>query len=195
MYPPMQEWDESAFAAYVAGFTDGEGFMAAPPEGGLRIAISNTDLGVLNQIQERLGFGTIRSQRAATPRGREIFAYRVHNILDCERFLRIVRPYLVIKAAVADAMLERCEVVRRAIEERRDLGLQIREALATEKNMSEIARRFSVSPTTVGRIKSGEWSFDKTDARGLQVDVGQHRFWSSNPAKAPARRESVEQAS
>ena len=184
----MQEWDDAAFAAYVAGFTDGEGFMAAPPEGGLRIAIANTELGVLEQIQKRLGFGTIRSQKAAHGATREIYAYRVQNVLDCEKFLRIVRPYLIIKAAVADAMLDRCELFRQAVEERKVLGLQIREALLTEKNMSEIARRFSVSATTVGRIKSGTWSFDKADARGLQVDWGSRRFWSSNPANAPMNR-------
>jgi hypothetical protein len=180
----VRDWSDIEFAAYVAGFTDGEGWMAAPPEGGLRIVLANCERIVLERMRDRLGFGAIRSQ-IQKPHWRERHVLVISNATDCETFLRMTLPYLIIKRRTAEAMLTRCDEWRAAIAAFNERNRLIREAIASGERQKDIAARFGVSTQTVSRIKLGHtWPSERPkNARGLQGRVRPHQSWSSSPAR------------
>jgi hypothetical protein len=184
----MYSWSDSEFGAYLAAFTDGEGWLAAPPEGGVKIILANTHLGVLTAMRDRLGFGVVRAMtQVQNPRYLPRYILAIQNARDCEEFLRLARPYMIIKTDAADAILTRCADWRQAVGAYNERNRQIRAAIAAGERQKDIAARFGVSTQTISRIKLGHtWPSEQPkNARGLQGRVRPHRSWSSSPARTP----------
>jgi hypothetical protein len=153
---------EEVFNAYLAGFTDGEGYLGANQPEGMRIILANCVPDVLRDIQARLGYGSIKSQKQRD-NWRERFTLDISNMCDAYNFLTRCRPYFQIKAVPADEMLRRIASCRAAhdaiiarnaaIVMRAEAG-EMRKALATE---------YGVSPQLISRICKGhKWPSERS---------------------------------
>ena len=100
----FDSFSDDLFNAYLAGFTDGEGYIAYKPGMGVRITLANCVMDVLVAIQRRLGYGHLKSQQQK-PHWRRRWVLDVANMREASDFLKRIRPYLLIKAAVADTVL------------------------------------------------------------------------------------------
>ena len=163
----FDQMTDMEFAAYLAGFTDGEGYIGVEPTtrknvSAVRIVLANCVPEVLRGIQSRLGYGSIRSQTLKA-NWRERYTLSITNLGDAERFLSIVYPYLFIKREAADAAY-----LRIAEAKQNHLGRQIRNdairAAAKEGQMRKaIANQFNVSPQLVSRICEGhDWPSERS---------------------------------
>lgn len=180
----FSNFTDEAFAAYLAGFTDGEGYIGIESTtrknvSVVRIVIANCVPEVLYGIKERLGFGAIRSQKLRA-HWRERFTLTVSNMKDCESYLNIVFPYLHIKKDVATKAFNLIEQARQKYLSLQSRNEEIRKSAAAGEQRKSIAERFKVSPQTISRICEGhkwqsEWSkygsHRKRDDRGLFVPV------------------------
>lgn len=151
-------FSDKAFAAYLAGFTDGEGHIAIPQShggfSGVRITLANCVPDVLRGIQQRLDYGSIRSQQQKE-NWRERFVWVASNIRDCEHFLHLVYPYLQIKRQDADNVLARIAAIneRRTSVDARNYAIV--EAARSGERRKDIAARFGISPQLVSRLCEG----------------------------------------
>lgn len=99
-------------ARWFAGLFDGEGSIVQTqrtrtPEGSCRIQVTNTVVELLEQIQEYTGVGRINTQLRHVNNPRHATAYTWsagHG--HAREILRQVRPWLIVKAERADAVLE-----------------------------------------------------------------------------------------
>jgi hypothetical protein len=184
----VETWSDTSFAAYLAGFTDGEGYMDAPPHGGLRIILANCERDVLEAIRRRLGYGVIRSQQQK-PHWRERFVLVISSAADCESFARLTLPYLIIKRRPALAILAKCEEWRNVVASYEERNHLIREAIAAGEVQKEIAARFGLSQQAISRIKLGHtWPSEKPKsarqgARGASLRGRVRQHWSSSPGR------------
>lgn len=159
----LSQFSDEAFAAYLAGFTDGEGNIdyerpdKTPRNNNknyVRITLANCVESVLIGIQQRLGYGVIRSQKQRE-NWRRRYVFIAQNQRDCEKFLLMVRPYLQIKGEDADTALERIATTKQRRQEkceRNDAMWTMARAGASRK---QIAAHFKVSPSMVSRICAG----------------------------------------
>ena len=100
--------------AYLAGIIDGEGTVTIHchrqynrPTSQLRprLIVSNTDQRMLKEIQHRHGGTVIPNSRKRRPGYKDVFLWRVAGANDLLFLLERVRPFLIIKARVADIMI------------------------------------------------------------------------------------------
>lgn len=92
--------------AYAAGVLDGEGCIKINPRGQgsrgrvLRVEIVNTNRKLIDWMHERFG-GSIQVRVPKNPKHKTLY---VHNLAcrDAAALLKLVRPYLIIKAVEAD---------------------------------------------------------------------------------------------
>lgn len=172
------------FAAYLAGFTDGEGYIGCEPAKHgrpiVRIAIANTDIRPLQFILDRLGFGKIRSQQQQA-NWKVKYCWHCSNLSDAEKFFDVCQEFLIVKVeAVTKARARIAEAKARHLH-RTTRNEEIKAAVKNgEGNRKEIAARFNVSPQTVSRLCEGhKWpsqqkelaSTRHRDSRGLFVPV------------------------
>lgn len=182
---PIATMSDVEFAAYLAGFTDGEGYIGVERHGrrnrsGLvRITVANTHGPIISAIRERLGFGYVRSQKQDN-RWKLKWTYNVTSLSDCERFLMIVFPYLVVKRAAADRAFERIREAQAMHRKKRDRNAAVIAAAMSGKMRKIVAMEFGISPQMVSRICCGHrWPSErrriakhrKRDARGLFVRI------------------------
>ena len=183
----FSDFTDEAFAAYLAGFTDGEGYIGIEPTtrkgvSVVRIILANCVPEVLRGIQARLGYGAIRSQQFK-PHWRERFTLSVTNMRDCESFLRTTLPYLHIlhiKHGVALDALKRIEEARTKQAAKAKRNDAIRAAAQSGERRKDIAVRFNLSPQAISRICEGHrWPSEqsrvaklrKRDERGLFAPI------------------------
>jgi hypothetical protein len=149
-------FSDEAFAAYLAGFTDGEGWLGVTPHG-VRITIANCELQVLEQIRDRLGYGTIKSQHFKAE-WRRRYVLDIANYEACSDFVRRVRPFFQIKGPIADAMLAKAARKTRERERMEARDEAVRNAARDGTLQTEIAKRFGMSQQNVCRILRGhDW--------------------------------------
>lgn len=153
----IADFPDVAFAAYLAGFLDGEGSIEIhPQECGTRIRIANTFKPVLDGFHARLGIGRVEKyHRPAGKNFQPLFAFSVSNAHDCRTVLTLTRPFLHVKAERADYALA---VIERMQQRMNDLDARNREILAAinaGEMQKDIGRRFGISPSLVSRIKLG----------------------------------------
>jgi len=101
-------------AAWLAGFVDGEGCIAVYPTSGRnylhpRISVANTFRGVLEEIQELLGFGGIRTKHQVG-NDKESYAWQANAHADVYRCLKALIPYLRLKREQAELVCKFVEV-------------------------------------------------------------------------------------
>ena len=100
--------------AYIAGLFDGEGCANVVPykakKNGAKynrmcVRITNTHRGVLDFVRGKVGYGSIAIEhRRREPHHKPAFRWIVQNA-NAVRFLKMVRPYLIIKAKHVDQIL------------------------------------------------------------------------------------------
>lgn len=169
----LGQLSNEAFAAYLGGFTDGEGYVGIEPTNRknvsvVRIVLANCVPEVLRGIQARLGYGAIRSQKLK-PHWRERFTLSVTNMADCERFLLLTLPYLFIKQDTARLALARINQAREKPLQIRERNNEIRALAAAGGVRRQIARRYGVSPQLISRICEGhKWPSEQSKIAKLR---------------------------
>jgi hypothetical protein len=125
---PMSPTD----AAWLAGILDGEGCVSlnSANHGHLRayfprVSVTNTDLRMIEKIQEITGIGGVY-YRPASGNWRERWHWDVQNIEDIMGLLLAVRPYLITKGDRADLLLTLPFGYERCPEKRREIYLALR---------------------------------------------------------------------
>jgi len=91
--------------AYVAGFFDGEGCITISTKKNtnyfrLTVQISQTDLSVLEWIASRFG-GSVHNHGKQKERCKKTWIWFIGSF-QAHEFLRVIRPYLIVKAERAD---------------------------------------------------------------------------------------------
>ena len=182
----LADLSDEAFAAYVAGFTDGEGHLEVhPSRAGVRIVIANTNRDVLEQIRNRLGEGRISQRHSVYDKPHYLprFVLVFDDGLSCGRVLDRIRPYLQIKADPADVILARIAEWHALIRQGAERNRLIREAIERGEKQTNIAQRFHTSKQTVSRIKLGQyWPSERPkDLRGLNTLRGKANYRHLSP--------------
>ncbi len=160
-------FSDDAFSAYLAGFTDGEGYIGLENDKKskktfVRIIIANCVKDVLVAIQQRLGYGAIRSQKLKE-NWRERFTLDIANLADCENYLLKVRPYLKIKASIADEALDRIGKSRQRVLDRYARNEAIKAAALSGEMRKNIAKRFNLSPQAISLVIEGhKWPSERS---------------------------------
>jgi len=92
--------------AWAAGIVDGEGCVYIRGQSSPALAVENTSYPMLRRLHELLG-GRIRP-RPRKDRDKNLTCWEWYSYAGrpCLRILRALRPYLVVKGAQADAVLE-----------------------------------------------------------------------------------------
>jgi hypothetical protein len=151
----MNNWTDETFAAYVAGFMDGEGSIEIhPQECGVRIRIANIYLPALSGIRERLGFGKVEAYKRPA-KFKQLYAYCCSNATDCRSLLVTVRPYLTVKAKRADYALEVIARMQARMDALDTRNRSVLEMINSGARQIDVARQFGVSQALISRIKSG----------------------------------------
>jgi hypothetical protein len=179
------------FAAYVAGFTDGEGYVGLAKnrlgkEADTRVTLANCNREVLEFIQERLGYGSIRSQQQKA-HWRKKYTLNIASHDDVRSFLLMIQPYLIVKREIATTVLahieDRMEQWRIAAI---DKSLRWNSALAMAGeglSRSDIMKALKCSSQWISLVCRGHmWPSTrgatarkrKRDARGLFVRISPH---------------------
>ena len=150
----FQDWTDERFAAWFAGFFDGEGCIHLPPKGiGVEVTVANTVEGVITGICERLQCGIITAVEFNEDRWKTKYHWRVRNYADAESVILVMYPHLVIKQAKADEALNRIRnSTGRTIKGRNQKIID----LAKEGyDYNELAEQFRLSYRSIARICQG----------------------------------------
>lgn len=168
------QWSDDAFAGYVAGMLDGEGNIEIhPDECGIRVRIANTFRPALEAIANRLPYGTIE-EYARKGNLRRLYNFRVSNAHDCRELLTLTRPYLIIKAAAADAALGVIAAMQARMDALDDRNRRVLAELSKGRLQREVAVDFGISQALVSRIKSGH--LRPTEIARLNARQGLKKF-------------------
>jgi hypothetical protein len=155
----MDNFSEDAFAGYIAGFLDGEGSIITAAHRYnhfIRIVLANTHEPTLLAIQKRLGFGNIHKRPSKNPKHKTLFVLYIDNFDRIEELLRMVRPYLYIKADKANEAFKVIDKRKASIAN----IIQRNESIINEINkglpQTEIAKKYKMSQQNISCIKSGK---------------------------------------
>jgi hypothetical protein len=147
---------DEAFNAYLAGFTDGEGYIGIDYSGSIvRIITANCVPEVLEAIRSRLGYGHIKSQQLR-PHWRRRYTFDASNTRDCWDYLHRIQPYARIKAALVEVGIAKIADRYAELERRRMRNEAILAALDAGETQEVVGRRFGVRQSTVSLIKCGK---------------------------------------
>lgn len=150
----FQDWSDERFAVWLAGFFDGEGCIYIPKQG-VDVSISNTNGEVIRAIFERVGVGFIEITTHGNLSWKPKHSWRVKTYVEAHAVLKLLRPYLVLKAEKADIALvktQRFLDVRDLILERNRQIIQMSKT-CTQK---EVAAHFGLSRQSIWRIVNPE---------------------------------------
>ena len=96
---------KNTILAYTAGIIDGEGCITTSGDKGFRICVSNTDIKMLNYLQENFG-GRINSQHLPeNPKWSKAWKWVLCSQNKVLQFLYLITPYLVCKKSQAEIVL------------------------------------------------------------------------------------------
>ena len=97
--------------AYIAGILDGEGHIRRvkpKPFRQVSIAVSNTNLKLVNWLHDKLGGGSIRELRSR-PNHSQCYQWYLTRYINCVNLLDKVKPYLIIKKEIAEDIVRTAE--------------------------------------------------------------------------------------
>lgn len=175
---------DDQFATYLAGFTDGEGWIGYQKDRNgkkcaIGIAIANTHKESLEFIQTKLGFGYIDSQKFKEHWKRR-YCLKIRNMSDCLKFLEIIKPFSIIKANIINEainFIKQRMVYWQGIAERNNKIVNLAKDGWLRK---DIAKHFGVSPQLVSsKCEGHKWPSEmskfakkrKRDSRGLFMPI------------------------
>jgi hypothetical protein len=185
------DWSDDRFAAWLAGFFDGEGCIHLPKSGiGIELSIANTVQAVIEAIHKRVGLGIVTRIEFSGVAWKTKFHWRVRNYPEADIVLRLMRPHLVLKADQADAALS---VIAPKIEERRKMmerNTTIRRLRAEGWKQRDIAEHFGICVGSVQQVlyrkdERQPWQSRKaTDGRFLRRSTQRHLKTKATPTTA-----------
>jgi hypothetical protein len=146
---------DHAFAAWLAGFFDGEGsvYLSTGQPTSIAVSIGNTNRDIVESIARRVGIGSIETRLQKSLNWNTTYIWRVRTFAGARTVLLLMRPYLTIKAEDADRALRRIAVYaekRQRIETR---NAEICALAATGKHtITAIAKRFGMHRSWVSMI-------------------------------------------
>jgi hypothetical protein len=180
----FKNFTDDQFAAWLTGFTDGEGYIGVAPTARknvscVRIVIANTVEETIRAIQKRLGYGAVRSQKQRENWKRK-YTWSVSSLQNSERFLIFVYNFLTIKKDAADRAFARIEEAKDNFRRRAERNAAIIAAAKSGEYKKDIGARYGLSPQCISMICEGhKWPSEasrvakvrRRDERGLFVAV------------------------
>lgn len=108
MFFMLKSFTDDQFAAWLAGFFDGEGCIQVPTKTGVELTIANTNKDIVFSIRDRLGVGVISEVRFVNkPRWKTKYAWRERRYEEAGVVLKMMLPFLTIKREKAVQALAR----------------------------------------------------------------------------------------
>ena len=166
---------------YLAGFIDGEGYIKLMPRKSYDynpiIAITNTNLQVLKEIKDYIGFGSINPMKRYKSNHKQAWIYILAGGINIYKLLKSILSYLIVKKKEAEkviAFIENKPYYK--------VRLEIGEIINLKKrNVSnfEIAKIIGVSRRTIVRHLKKE--LGKEEYKNLRI------YFKGCP-KAPKRK-------
>lgn len=141
--------------AYLAGFFDGEGCVyigkqnpkhTPVPQHILQVIISQSNESVMRYWQERLGVGVIKEKKYKRDKRKNSYQWFM-SAAQAEEFLRLILPYLRIKAPQAEIALE----YRKTKGKRGGKGRGIRTTEAILKRRDELTFELKEMKKNIGK--------------------------------------------
>ena len=176
MMRSKRELTDREFAAYLAGFTDGEGYIGVRARDNVAIVLANCVPEVLEWIKARLGYGAIYSSQQK-PHWRRRYVLKVSSAVECRDFLLRTQPYLLIKAEKATLALARIHEMQMGMDALDARNRQIVRLATSGRRHKDIAHRFGVSQQLVSRIIRGsKWP---SEIRRRRMRTGVRTFLRS----------------
>lgn len=153
----FDNWTDDQFAAWLAGFFDGEGciYLGNKKATAFEVSVSNTNRQVIEGIFERVKVGYLMEITFKNNDWNTKYTWRVRRFEDCNYVLNIMVPYLVIKK---DKALEGIRRYNAAVESKRNLDLRnatIIEMAKAGMRQVDIAQEFGLTQTAICAIVKG----------------------------------------
>src|ERR1700685_118787 len=152
----MKHFSDEEFAAYVAAFMDGEGSIVLSKHGHyffVRCVLTNTHKNVIFAMRRRLSFGNIYTSRQKTEY-KTMYRLFIDGFENNETFLKMIQPYLIIKAAKARKALAIVKIRKEAVEFQQHRNKLILAEVNKGIPQTTIAKRFGVCQQSVSLIKN-----------------------------------------
>ena len=139
----FETWSDEQFAAWLAGFFDGEGCVYIPEKTGIALSISNTVRDVIFAIRNRLQIGTITETTFSNMNWRTKYSWQVKTYKEAGAFLKLIRPFLTIKAAKADEAMARIEASQARFRTRYERNKKMIELVESGMTHKDVAALFN----------------------------------------------------
>ena len=155
--PPCTDYfvhmTDEQFNSWLAGFFDGEGCIYVSKVSGMEASVSQTRQDLIYQVRCRLKLGTVHTTTFKNQKKWHTkYSLRMRNIPEIKQFLHRVRPFLTIKAAKADAALQKIAESEAKEANRRSRNAEIWVLRAQGLTHKQIADRFGMNRSNVSTI-------------------------------------------
>lgn len=164
---------DEQFAAWLAGFFDGEGCIYLPKGPGVEISIGNTNKKVIYMIFKRLGVGIVSRTRYTRPEWKDKYSWRVRNYPQVERILVLMRPFLAIKGRKADEALARIKDRMSVRMEKHRRNHMVMDLVESGMRRVDVAKRAKITRGMVDWIVRNGRSLDplRWDKKAKSISV------------------------
>lgn len=144
---------------YIAGFFDGEGTIAHNGKG-FRIAITQTNQEVLEDIQKFSNAGHVAGIAKRKLYWKDSWVYYIAKQRDVYKFLKKIKPFLIVKKKLAEKTIPELEKVLEQQEIKRKLFIY-------RKQKSKKLRTMGSTYREIGKYLGIDWGY----ARRLILDL------------------------
>lgn len=142
----FEGWSDDVFAAWLAGYFDGEGCIHLPKTGiGIDVSIASTTQPVIEAIHARIRLGIVDRVTFDRENWKTKFSWRLRRYAEAQQVLLLMRPYLTIKAAKADIALDYLRAKLDKTAQRHHLYAEVVQMVDSGVPRSEIAEALGVS--------------------------------------------------
>lgn len=143
-------WSNEVFAAWLAGYFDGEGCVHIPKNGiGIDVSIASTTQEVIEAIHARTGHGLVEMVTFERKNWKTKFSWRLRRYSEAHAMLTLMRPYLTIKALKADEALSYLKAKLDKTTERHALYLEVARMIDSGIPRSDVAEALGIRRKTV----------------------------------------------
>ena len=144
---------------YIAGFFDGEGTIAHNGKG-FRIVITQTNQEVLEDIQKFSNAGYIAEITKRKLHWKDSWVYYIAKQRDVYKFLKKIKPFLIVKKKLAEKTIPELEKVLEHQEIKRKLSIY-------REQKSKKLRTTGLTYREIGEYLGIDWGY----ARRLILDL------------------------
>lgn len=149
----ISKWTDEQFAAWLAGYFDGEGCVYLPKNGvGVELSIASTDGDVIAAVHKRLGVGIVTRVEFSEENWKTKYHWRVRNYPQCDKILRMMRPFLTIKAGKADEALAKTTEKLAVVSERVERNRRVLEMLESGMSQREVGELLGMTQQNISYL-------------------------------------------